>query len=304
MRNQRRWRFGEIEIVTSEFAFLASEVSQIKRIESINQFTFLLGQWLGNPGHRSALVDIDREVRPSGAGPRLGRALGREYDATLVASLQSAFQSRRLHVVRIVGPLASRFGSATVKSWKFEGAQIVQANSVLGIRELVEFFHIKGAADFSRDLGRWLAKPALRRTVLDLHKTIQSRPTDQDHLSARAKGDTSIVEDLVAAWENRELYLLRRRVSGGNGDEEAFLPTVSRGTAISRSSQVKTWIEIKLKDQNDKPAAGVRYRLRISDGSFREGMLDNNGSIRVDGIDPGTCEIVFPELDASSWHPA
>jgi hypothetical protein len=304
MRYQRRWRFGEIEIVTSEFAFLASEISQIKRIESINQFTFLLGQWLGNPGHRSALVDIDREVTPGGAAPLLGRTLGREHDATLVASLQSAFQSRRLHVVRIVGPLTSRLVSATGKSWKFEGAQIVQANSVLRMHELADFFHVKAAVEFLRDIGRWLAKPALRRIVLDLHKTIQSPSTDQDHLSATAKADTSIVEDLVAAWENRELYLLRRRVSGGNGDEEAFLPAVSRRTAIPRSSQVKTWIEIKLKDQDDKPAAGVRYRLRVTDGSLREGTLDNNGAIRVDGIDPGMCEIMFPELDASSWHPA
>jgi hypothetical protein len=186
MRNQRRWRFGEIEIVTSEFAFLANEISQIKRIESINQFTFLLGQWLGNPGHRSALVDIDRELTASSAAPLLGRALGREHDATLVASLQSAFQSRKLHVVRILGPLTSRLVSATGKSWKFEGAQIVQANSVLRMHELADFFHIKAAAEFSRDIDKWLAKPALRRTVLDLHKTIQSPSTVQVHPRAGA----------------------------------------------------------------------------------------------------------------------
>ena len=32
------------------------------------------------------------------------------------------------------------------------------------------------------------------------------------------------------------------------------------------------------------------------------GTLDNNGFARVDGIDPGTCKITFPELDKDAWE--
>jgi hypothetical protein len=59
--------------------------------------------------------------------------LGRESDATLVASLQSAFQAHKLHVLRIAGRLSPRLLSANGASWKFDGAQIVQSNSVLRI---------------------------------------------------------------------------------------------------------------------------------------------------------------------------
>ncbi len=66
----------------------------------------------------------------------------------------------------------------------------------------------------------------------------------------------------------------------------------------------KTWIEIVLKDEDGNPVPGEPYRITLPDGSVSEGTLDQNGFARVDGIDPGTCEVTFPNLDKDTWDKA
>jgi len=66
----------------------------------------------------------------------------------------------------------------------------------------------------------------------------------------------------------------------------------------------KSWIEIELVDEEDHPVPGERYLVTLPDGeTVAEGTLDEKGRARVDGIEPGTCKITFPELDASAWEP-
>src|ERR1043165_8619409 len=67
----------------------------------------------------------------------------------------------------------------------------------------------------------------------------------------------------------------------------------------------KSWIEIELKDESGKPVAGEAYAVTLPDGTaVASGTLDDKGFARVDGIDPGTCRITFPELDKEAWKPA
>ncbi len=67
----------------------------------------------------------------------------------------------------------------------------------------------------------------------------------------------------------------------------------------------KSWIEIELVDEEDNPVPGERYRITLPDGkTLAEGRLDDKGFARVDGIDPGTCQITFPDLDKEAWEPA
>ena len=65
-----------------------------------------------------------------------------------------------------------------------------------------------------------------------------------------------------------------------------------------------SWIEIKLLDKDGQPVPGERYRILLPDGSVDEGTLDEYGFRRIEGIDPGTCQITFPQWDHSSWAPA
>ena len=68
------------------------------------------------------------------------------------------------------------------------------------------------------------------------------------------------------------------------------------------SRKKKTWIEIRLVGENDKPVPDVAYRIWLPDGQTRNGKLDGDGSARVDDIDPGTCMVTFPDLDMEAWE--
>ena len=61
------------------------------------------------------------------------------------------------------------------------------------------------------------------------------------------------------------------------------------------------WVEIELKDDQDRPVPGEPYRVRCPDGEIREGTLDENGFVRVENIMSGRCVITFPEIDARDW---
>jgi hypothetical protein len=62
----------------------------------------------------------------------------------------------------------------------------------------------------------------------------------------------------------------------------------------------KSWIEITL-TQGEKPVPGEAYRVELPDGSTKQGDLDANGFARIDGIDPGTCKVSFPDRDGREW---
>ena len=62
-----------------------------------------------------------------------------------------------------------------------------------------------------------------------------------------------------------------------------------------------TWIRVSLLDSNGKPAPGVAYRLRTPGGESLEGTTDVKGQIFIDPIEPGECEVSFPDLDADEW---
>ena len=53
-------------------------------------------------------------------------------------------------------------------------------------------------------------------------------------------------------------------------------------------------------DQNGEKTG----EITLPDGTVAQGTLDNNGFARVDGIDPGSCQITFPNLDTEAWERA
>jgi hypothetical protein len=66
----------------------------------------------------------------------------------------------------------------------------------------------------------------------------------------------------------------------------------------------KTWIEITLVDGKGNPVPGEPYEVEMPDTSVLSGSLDEKGFARIDGIDPGTCKVTFPEMDGRSWSRA
>jgi hypothetical protein len=63
------------------------------------------------------------------------------------------------------------------------------------------------------------------------------------------------------------------------------------------STENKAWIAIQLVDQENHPVSGAPYRIQLPDGSVIEDNLDERGSATIRGIDEGSCQVSFPDVD-------
>lgn len=67
----------------------------------------------------------------------------------------------------------------------------------------------------------------------------------------------------------------------------------------------KSWIEIVMVDEDNKPVVGERYKVTLPDGeTVAEGTLDEKGFARVQGFEPGNCKVTFADLDKEAWEDA
>jgi hypothetical protein len=284
-------------LVTGQFAVRATDLSQIKPIERGYQFITLVTQWLGYPEYRRQLIEIERCVTLSRSTPLLGRALGRENDPAILAGLRSAFEARRLHALRIVGPISSRLITANGRTWKFEDSQIVERDSAVEVRDVARFLLIKEATTFSSDIEMWLRKPISRQTVLDLHKAISGEPVHGPKFHSETVDDKNIVSELLTAWSDGKLYLLKRRTEGGSWNEEpkaestpapiakAKTKTPPRNSGAKDTSTQETTIKIRLYDVYHVPISGAAYKLAVG-GSTYQGTSGKDGMISQ--VVPGT----------------
>src|SRR5205823_222133 len=72
-----------------------------------------------------------------------------------------------------------------------------------------------------------------------------------------------------------------------------------------RAETIKTtWIALEVVDADGDPMPFQRYSIELPDGSLREGMVDDNGRARIDGIDDGNCKVRFPDVDGRDWKKA
>ncbi len=66
----------------------------------------------------------------------------------------------------------------------------------------------------------------------------------------------------------------------------------------------KHWIGVRLLDDNGAPLAGERYLVVLTDGqTVAKGRTNAQGEAEIRGIDPGSCEVTFPDLDGMTWQP-
>ena len=50
------------------------------------------------------------------------------------------------------------------------------------------------------------------------------------------------------------------------------------------------------------PQHSNMVEITLPDGKVAQGTLDNEGFAHIGGIDPGTCQITFPDLDKEAWE--
>ncbi len=61
-----------------------------------------------------------------------------------------------------------------------------------------------------------------------------------------------------------------------------------------------SWIEFQLVDDDDKPIVGERYEVLLPNQTLVTGTLPESGTVFLEGIPHGQCEVSFPSLGTTS----
>jgi hypothetical protein len=191
------------------------------------------------------------------------------------------------------------------RSWKLRGYTVVQGRDVRAEDDVV-----RRPLFIASELDRHMRDTLFQRSIVQMF-------TDVFGVSMLGGLDDSRLSDIKTrlshAFQTGRLVLVRTsyRSSGSPGTKEA--PEMPPQEAEvpppapaphGAPAPVKTFVEVKLVDQDGKPVPNERYRLKLPDGSVKDGRLNDSGSVRFDGIDPGNCDISFPDLDTKDWKAA
>ena len=116
-----------------------------------------------------------------------------------------------------------------------------------------------------------------------------------------AEPDPAEDADLADPGKMSEIKAEQKKDKSGKYGSERVKPH-KPPTEDEAEDEEKTWIEIKMVDEEDEPVPSEKYRITLPDDSVAEGTLDGNGFARIEGIEPGTCKVTFPKLDAEAWE--
>lgn len=163
-----------------------------------------------------------------------------------------------------------------------------------------------GAHEAERQLDLRTAMAAIERAILDPRARRAIDAVCQRVSPKRIDGrDAGAVRAMVLDTLERAL---RRRALIAI-EVEPRRPAVDRRTPLPQPLPPKepephpelTWIEITVVDEHDQPVKNRPYRLQLGDGSVREGVLGDDGLLRLDGLKPGDCTLTLPTEDVDKW---
>lgn len=132
-------------------------------------------------------------------------------------------------------------------------------------------------------------------------KVFQGKKVDKVAAAKPAKAKEAMDSESGTASETQGASHQAEKDKLDERKVKPFKP-ISEEEAESEDKEV-SWIEFEMVDEADQPMAGVQYEVEMPDGSIAAGVLDNKGFARIDGCEPGTCKISFPELDKDAWEP-
>jgi len=116
---------------------------------------------------------------------------------------------------------------------------------------------------------------------------------------ALRSGELVLVETM---GEPIERYLRPAGAQLAHDDEDVETESTSEKP---KEEPKRTWVEIEMVGGDDKGLPGIRYRLKLGDGTTREGRTSESGIARIDDLDPrDDVELSFPDLDQEAWDKA
>ena len=163
------------------------------------------------------------------------------------------------------------------------------------------------------NLDRWIRDSVTRRAVIEMYQSVLAAPLTHDWSTVTTdEVSLKIKPRLERAFWKRELLVIYPVLEAGSSaeveeEEELVKATAAVGQTLRPQTdrvKEKTWIQIELIDDKGKPVPNEPYRIELTDGSVQTGQLDDEGKARHEGIDPGTCKVTFPNIDAKEWKAA
>jgi hypothetical protein len=187
--------------------------------------------------------------------------------------------------LQILSPSHTRHFRDVAAAREFLRPLIGQAGNAIAIRRVLEPDTMVRDADLLDELARRVVDEGLLVvSCADTYLTsIQGTLTESSAASSAASASST-----AAATTPLQ-------------DEEAA-QAASAG-ATEAAAEEAHFIELELKDEEGKPVPDAAYFVELPDGSTKSGRTDANGYARIDGVDPGTAKISFPEFDQDSTTP-
>ncbi len=124
-------------------------------------------------------------------------------------------------------------------------------------------------------------------------------PADPDAAAEADQADPGEVEKIKAE---------QRKTQTGKYGKVKVKPYKPPGPTDPEDEKEKktSWIEIGMVyETNGDPVPGLSYEITLPDGeTVASGTLDEKGFARVEGFEPGSCKVSFPDLDKEAWEDA
>lgn len=77
----------------------------------------------------------------------------------------------------------------------------------------------------------------------------------------------------------------------------------SAGDSVVVVGTGPAWLGIQLENDRSQPVANEPFVLHGPGGQQLSGRLDRRGRVRIEGLEPATYRVTFPDRDAREWAP-
>ena len=118
-------------------------------------------------------------------------------------------------------------------------------------------------------------------------------PADPNAADDADSADPGEVEEVKAEQKQK------KQVKYGTTAVKPYKPPTEE-----EANKKTSWVEVELVDEDGEPVAGEKYEITLPDGRVAKGTTNEKGLVRIEGIDPGSCKVTFPNLDKSAWEKA
>ena len=252
-------------------------------------------EWIGQDDNHIVVRDFSQEIqRDSGHALKRDRSYEIGRDDHLKIAGKQAVKITGSQSVDVTGQIAQK----TSDKFSLEAAQTIY---VKGMNVVIE-----GATGVCLKVGGNFVTVdpsgvAIKGTLVQINSGGAALSGSAGALVSPAAPAVAKIADNADPGSPMPSY--KSQVAAMSESALAAASAATHDPHSEENKEKKHWIEIELVDEQNKPVPGEKYRITCPDGAIYGGTLDEKGFARVDGLDPGTCKVTFPELDKEAWRP-